>query len=65
MSGWADNFNANKIADPVQCLKDCREAHAYVSRELESTSNPQRAWNLGQEKKRLAGIAWALKRVGA
>ena len=71
---WQDGTFVNKMADPEQAYRDCREAHAWVSRELEtardvwatrqveSDSDRIRVYCLTQERKRLADIAWKLKR---
>jgi len=65
MTPWSDQFRVDRI--PTDGLKlskmrqDVREAHAWVSRALESATESIRVWNLGQERKRLAAIAWRLK----
>ena len=40
---------------------DVREAHQSVSAWLEAAEDPNRIYNLTQERKRLAAIAWQLK----
>ena len=60
---WVDGFFADKLADPETAYKDVREAHEYVTRQLQNADLPQRIFNLKEERKRLAGIAWKLKRL--
>lgn len=62
MRYWADGSNPDRIADPAQALCDAREAHEWATRELANTTEPVRVWNLGEERKRLAGIFSRLKR---
>jgi hypothetical protein len=59
---FSDSFRADKIADPEECYQDARAAHAWATRELEGATEPMRIYNLTQERKRLADIAWRLKR---
>ena len=62
MTDWVEDSNPARIADPETAYQDAREVHAFITRELESTSNPTRVYHLTQERKRLADIAWKLKR---
>jgi hypothetical protein len=52
-----------RFKDPEQAFEDVREAHAWVTREL-ATAEPQstRAWMLTEERKRLAGLSYEIKR---
>lgn len=61
---WADGFWPERVADPATAYADARQAHAWVSREL-ATAGPRsiREFCLTQERKRLADIAWRLKRL--
>jgi hypothetical protein len=51
------------FADPHQAFQDVREAHTWATREL-ATAEPQstRAWVLTEERKRLAGLSYEIKR---
>jgi hypothetical protein len=51
------------FADPHQAFDDVREAHAWATREL-AAAEPQssRAWVLTEERKRLAGLSYEIKR---
>ena len=51
------------FADPHQAFQDVREAHRWATREL-ATAEPQstRAWVLTEERKRLAGLSYEIKR---
>ena len=52
-----------RYADPHQAFQDVREAHTWATREL-ATAEPQstRAWVLTEERKRLAGLSYEIKR---
>jgi hypothetical protein len=52
-----------RFADPHQAFEDVREAHAWATAEL-ATAEPQstRAWVLIEERKRLAGLSYEIKR---
>lgn len=58
---WIDDSNPDKAANPRLALADAREAHGWASRQLASAVNPNRVYNLTQERNRLAAIAWRLK----
>jgi hypothetical protein len=47
MGYWVDGLDPKRAADPHLMMEDCREAHAIVTRELRSTDNRQRIFNLG------------------
>jgi len=51
------------FADPHQAFQDVREAHRWATREL-AMAEPQstRAWVLTEERKRLAGLSYEIKR---
>lgn len=57
-----DSFSGDRVADPAQAYGDVRAAHAWVSAQLAAAVDPTRRWNLEAERRRLAGIAWYLKR---
>lgn len=59
---FTDAFRVDKVANPRECLAHCRAAHAWVTRELETATSPVRQFELDRERKRLADIAWRLKR---
>ena len=61
---WRDGFSARHVADPFQAAVDVREAHGWATRTLAKVPRGSiREFNLDQERKRLAGIAWELKRL--
>lgn len=56
-------FSERLYADPHQAFEDVRKAHAWVTRELSTAgSNPTRAWVLTEERKRLAGLSYEIRR---
>jgi hypothetical protein len=59
---WVEDSNPARMADPETAYRDVREVHAFITRELERTAVPIRVYHLTQERKRLAEIAWKLKR---
>lgn len=61
-SAWVESSAPERIKDPVQAYEDVKEAHQWVSLEMDQATEPMRRWNLEQERKRLAGIAYALRR---
>lgn len=57
-----DGLFPDRLADPGQALRDLREAHAWVSREiLEAEEMSTRLYNLVKEKERLFRIFWQIK----
>ena len=52
-----------KISDPGAAYVDVKAAHQWVTRELQLTTDPMRVFNLTKERKRLADIAFRLKRL--
>jgi len=59
---YIDALDCDRLADTRAAYQDAREAHEHVSRELAETTLPMRVYNLTAERKRLADIAWRLKR---
>jgi hypothetical protein len=59
---YTDSFRSDMIADPLEAYEDCVAAHRWATRELDGASEPMRRFNLISERKRLADIAWKLKR---
>lgn len=59
---YTDNFRADKVADPEFAYAVVRQAHAWATRQLETATGAVRQFCLIQERKRLADIAWRLKR---
>lgn len=61
---WSADQRVDLIADPDQAYQDVRDAHAWATREMQSApASSPRAYILTQERKRLADIAWRLKRI--
>ena len=51
------------FADPHQAFEDVRKAHAWATAELATAEfNPTRAWVLTEERKRLAGLSYEIRR---
>jgi hypothetical protein len=51
------------FADPHQAFEDVRKAHEWATAELAAAeSNPTRAWVLTEERKRLAGLSYEIRR---
>ena len=59
--GWTDHVRI-ELADPDEAMPAIREAHAWVTRELEGLPDGIRRFNLEIERKRLAKEAWTVKR---
>lgn len=59
---FTDAFRADRVADPVQAYEDVKRAHEWATRQLETAEAPLRRYALTQERKRLADIAWRLRR---
>jgi hypothetical protein len=59
---FTDSFRADRIADPEEAYQECVAAHRYATRQLETATGEIRRFCLMQERKRLADIAWRLKR---
>jgi len=59
---FTDSFRADMIAEPMEAYEDCVAAHRWVTRELDNATDPRRRFNLITERRRLADIAWKLKR---
>jgi hypothetical protein len=59
---WVDDSNPDRIAEPEEAYWEAREAHAWATQELATAADPWRIFNLTQERKRMADIAWRLKR---
>lgn len=55
--------NPIRLADPETAYQDARETHAYLTAELAATQDPDRIYHLTAERKRLADLAWAIKRA--
>lgn len=59
---YQDGFFVSKLADPKQAYRDVLDVHKHVTETLDSATELNRAFILREERKRLAGIAWAIKR---
>jgi hypothetical protein len=60
---WWSEYCPEYLVDIETALSDARQAHAYVSRELQSVETGSlREYCLRKERERLAGIAWRFKR---
>jgi hypothetical protein len=59
---YSDSFDADRVASRSTAYDDVREAHEWVTRELEDATETMRVYCLTQERKRLAAIGWRLKR---
>ena len=60
MANWTDNVRID-LADPLLAMESIREAHAWVTREMEVLPNGIRRYSLDIERKRLAKLAWIVK----
>jgi hypothetical protein len=59
---WQDGFFVKHLAEPLLAYRDVLESHRFVTAELETAPTPTSQYELTEERKRLAGIAWAVKR---
>jgi len=58
---WED-ARPDLIAEPSLAYADACEAHRWATQARTETSDPTQVYILTQERKRLADIAWRLKR---
>lgn len=54
--------SVSRLNDPKQAYRDVLEAHRFVTAKLETAPTPVSRYELTEERKRLAEIAWAIKR---
>jgi len=60
---WVDDSRPERIADPEVAYADVRIGHAWATQELATAAAGSiREYNLTMERRRLADIAWRLKR---
>jgi hypothetical protein len=62
-ASYEDGFFVRRLAEPEQAYRDCKQAHATATAMLETAPTPASQYSLTEERKRLAGIAWAIKRA--